>query len=150
MGGSVTDENPRLEARRHGIVLARPLLRALAVAAAGGACFLAPWPAAVAGAGLLTLAAGLAVAAVVRWDRTRLVLTPRRLLVEHGLLRRHSAWVELGPGSVVEVERTLAGRVLGYGTLVAGELEVACVPGWLVRALQEQQPRPGNEQTFGG
>src|SRR5579884_563443 len=153
MGASATDESEslRLEARRHGIVLAWPLLRALALAAAGGACLLAPWrAAAVAGAGLLALAAALAVAAVARWDRTRLVLTPHRLLVEHGLLRRRSAWVELGPGTVVEVERTLPGRVLGYGTLIAGELELECVPGWLVRALQQRHSRPTREHTFGG
>src|SRR5579875_3499094 len=136
MGASATDESEslRLEARRHGIVLAWPLLRALALAAAG----------------LLALAAALAVAAVARWDRTRLVLTPHRLLVEHGLLRRRSAWVELGPGTVVEVERTLTGRVLGYGTLIAGELELECVPGWLVRALQQRHSRPTREHTFGG
>src|SRR5579875_1911468 len=151
MGASVTDESPRLEARRHGIVLAWPLLRALALAAAGGACLLAPWrAAAVAGAGLLALAAALAVAAVARWDRTRLVLTPHRLLVEHGLFRRRSAWVELGPGTVVEVERTLPGRVLGYGTVLAGELELECVPGWLVRALQQRHTRSAREHTFGG
>src|SRR5579884_414191 len=153
MGASATDESEslRLEARRHGIVLAWPLLRALALAAAGGACLLAPWrAAAVAGAGLLALAAALAVAAVARWDRTRLVLTPHRLLVEHGLFRRRSAWVELGPGAVVEVERTLPGRVLGYGTLIAGELELECVPGWLVRALQQRHARSAGEHTFGG
>ncbi|HZT53175.1 MAG TPA: PH domain-containing protein [Gaiellaceae bacterium] len=135
----MTEESPRLEARRHGIVLAGPLLRALALAAAGGACFLAPWrPAAVAGAALLALAAVLAVAAVVRWDRTRLVLTRDTLLVEHGLLRRRSASVALGPGAVVEVERTLLGRLLGYGTVVAGELEVDGVPRRLARALLQR------------
>jgi hypothetical protein len=29
---------------------------------------------------------------------------------------------------VVEVDQTLSGRLLGYGTLVAGELEIPYVP----------------------
>src|SRR5437868_4932756 len=37
---------PLLEAHRHGIALARPLFRALVLAAAGTACFFAPWTAA--------------------------------------------------------------------------------------------------------
>src|SRR5437588_6519318 len=45
---------PVLEAHRHGIALARPLLRAFLLALAGAACFFAPWtPAAAAGALLL-------------------------------------------------------------------------------------------------
>ena len=61
------------EAHRHGIALARPLLRSLLLAAAGVACFLAPWPRlAFAGAALLALAAFLVVVAVARWDRTHL------------------------------------------------------------------------------
>src|SRR4051794_13575743 len=70
---------------RHGIVLLRPLIRSLLLAAAGVACFFAPWrPAAVAGAALLALAALLVVIAVARWDRTHLELTPNALVVEYG------------------------------------------------------------------
>lgn len=117
-----------MTSHRHGIVLARPLLRALAVALAGAACFLAPWPGAAAGAVLLALAALSAVVAVVRWDRTHLVVTGRTLTIEHGLLRRGTATVALEPGRTVEVERSLLGRLLGYGTVVAGELEIRAVP----------------------
>jgi uncharacterized membrane protein YdbT with pleckstrin-like domain len=120
---------PVLQLHRHGIVLARPLFRSLALAAAGGACFLAPWHAvAVAGLALLLLAALLAVLAVARWDRTHLVLTRDGISVVHGLLRRATASVTFEPGKVVEVERSLLGRVLGYGTVVAGELEIEGVP----------------------
>jgi uncharacterized membrane protein YdbT with pleckstrin-like domain len=129
---------PRIETRRHGIVLARPLLRAFALAAAGSACFLAPWPpAGVGGAILVGLAAVLAVAAVARWDRTQVVLTGDSLVVVHGLLRRASASVTLAPGTVVEVERPVLGRILGYGTVVAGELEIEAVPRRLVTRLQQ-------------
>ncbi len=132
-------DTPVLEAHRHGIALARPLLRALVLALAGGACFLAPWTAtAAAGAVLLALAALIAVIGVARWDRTHLVVTGGALVVEHGFLRRSSASVSLN-GTVFEVERPLLGRVLGYSTVVAGELEIDCVPRRLTRALQQRR-----------
>jgi len=132
-------DTPLLEVHRHGIALARPLSRALALALAGAACFLAPWAAvAVAGAVLLALAALIAVVAVARWDRTHLAVTESAFVVEHGFLRRNSASISL-KGTVFEVERPLLGRILGYGTVVAGELEIECVPRRLTRALQ--QPR---------
>jgi len=128
-----------METHRHGIALARPLLRALALALAGAACFLAPWTAvAVLGAVLLALAAVIAVVAVTRWDRTHLALTGSALVVEHGFLSRRTASISL-KGTVFEVERTLPGRILGYGTVVAGELEMDYVPRRLTRLLQ--QPR---------
>ena len=127
-----------VEAHRHGIALARPLFRALAIALAGGACFLAPWtPVWAAGAVLLGLAALIAVVAVTRWDRTHLSVTGNALVVEHGVLNRRTASISLN-GTVFEVERTLLGRVLGYGTVVAGELEIDCVPRRLTRVLQQK------------
>ncbi len=122
------DGEVRLDARRHGIVLARPLLRALALAALGAAGFLGPWPLPAAGAGALGLAALLALAAVLRWDRTHVVLTSDTLLVVHGVLRREAASVRLARVGAIEVEQSLLGRLLGYGTIVAGDLEISCVP----------------------
>ena len=132
-------DTPLLEAHRHGMALARPLLRALVLALAGGACFLAPWTAAAAvGAVLLALAAVIAVMGVARWDRTHLLVTGNTLVVEHGFLRRTSASVSLN-GTVLEIERPLLGRILGYGTVVAGELEIDCVPRQLTRVLQQRR-----------
>jgi uncharacterized membrane protein YdbT with pleckstrin-like domain len=128
-----------MEAHPHGIALARPLLRALVLALAGAACFFVPWAEAAApGAVLIALAAVIAVRAVARWDRTHLVVTANALVVEHGFLRRSSASVSLN-GTVFEVERSLLGRVLGYGTVVAGELEIDCVPRRLTRLLQQRR-----------
>jgi uncharacterized membrane protein YdbT with pleckstrin-like domain len=133
-------DRPVVEAHRHAIVLARPLLRALVLALAGAACFLAPWTAATAvGAALLALAAVGAVLGVARWERTHLVVGRGALFVEDGLLHRRSASVELAPGTVVEIERPLLGRILGYGTVVAGELEIDCVPRRVARALQRSK-----------
>ncbi len=130
---------PLVETHRHAIALVRPLVRALALALAGAACFLAPWtPVAAVGAVLLALAAVIAVAAVARWDRTHLAVTGSAFVVEHGLLQRRSASVSLN-GTVFEVERPLLGRILGYATVVAGELEIDCVPRRLTRALQHRR-----------
>jgi membrane protein YdbS with pleckstrin-like domain len=121
------EERVCLDARKHGVVLIRPLLRALALAGLGGAGFLAGWPVSVAGAALLAAAAALALAAVWRWDRTQVVLTTEKLFVVHGVVRRRAAAVHLARLGVVELEQSLFGRLLGYGTLVAGELEIPCI-----------------------
>ncbi len=128
-----------IEMHRHGIALARPLSRALVVALAGAACFLAPWTAlAAAGAALLALAAVIAVVGVTRWDRTHLAVTKNAFVVEHGFVRRRSASISLN-GTVFEVERTVPGRILGYATVVAGELEIDFVPRRLARLLQQSK-----------
>ncbi|MDQ3859020.1 MAG: PH domain-containing protein [Actinomycetota bacterium] len=130
--------NPvRLATRPHGVALARPLVRA-AVAGAVGAALVVfatrlAWPLGAAGAVLLALAALIATRAVLAWERTTLVLTDRELVVLSGVIRRRSAAVRLA-GTSLEVDQTVLGRLLGYGTLVAGDLEVPYVPGarWLV------------------
>jgi uncharacterized membrane protein YdbT with pleckstrin-like domain len=130
---------PLIEAHRHGIALARPLLRAFVLALAGAACFFAPWlPFAAAGAVLLALAALVAVVGVARWDRTHIAVTGNALVVEHGFLSRRSASISL-KGTVFEIERPLLGRVLGYCTVVAGELEMDYVPRRLTRVLQQRR-----------
>lgn len=117
-----------MQSHRHGIVLVRPLFRASCLAAVGASGFLLPWPAPVAGAVFLVVAALVSLAAVARWDRTHVVLTPDALQIVGGVLRRYSASVALEPGRAIEVEQTPLGRLLGYGTIVVGDLEVACVP----------------------
>jgi hypothetical protein len=124
-----------IQTHRHGIVLMRPLFRSLLLAAAGAACFVASWrPAEFAGAGLLGLAALLVVVAVARWDRTHLELTPNTLVIEYGFLRRRTASVSLN-ATVFELERSLLGRMLGYATLIAGDLEIDAVPRRITQSL---------------
>ena len=118
------EERVYLDARKHGVVLVRPLLRALTLAGLGGVAFLLGWPVSVAGATLLAASAVLALAAVWRWDRTHVVLTTDKLFVVHGVLHRRAAAVRLARLGAVELEQSLFGRLLGYGTLVAGELEI--------------------------
>jgi uncharacterized membrane protein YdbT with pleckstrin-like domain len=124
-------EQLRLDARPHGVALVQPLLRPLAVAGAGLVLLAVGqeyWLAGVIGAGLLALAALLAFRAVLRWDRTRLLLTSEKLTVVYGVARRRSASVALAHAPALEFEQGIVGRLFGYGTLVAGDFEVPYVP----------------------
>jgi uncharacterized membrane protein YdbT with pleckstrin-like domain len=118
-----------LEERRHAVVLAGPFLRALGLAAVGIGLMAIGWPASIAGVALQALGALVALRAVWDWERTRVVLTTEKLFVVHGTLRRRAAAVRLARMGAVEIEQSLLGRLLGYGTIVAGELEIEYVPG---------------------
>jgi len=122
------EERVLVDQRRHGIVLVRPLARALVLAALGVGGLLLGWPGSVAGTVLVVAAAASALMAVWRWDRTHVVVTDEQLSVEHGIGRRQSAAVRLAKVSTVELDQSPLGRLLGYGTLVAGDLEIPCVP----------------------
>ncbi|HEY8315359.1 MAG TPA: PH domain-containing protein [Gaiellaceae bacterium] len=122
------DEHVYVDSRRHGVVLVKPLSRALALAVLGVTAFALGWPLSLAGAGLLVVAALFATLAVWRWDRTHVVLTTDRLFIVHGVVRRQAAAVQLARIGAVEVDQSLLGRLLGYGTIVAGDLEIPGVP----------------------
>ncbi len=125
-------EEVRLDARPHGVALVRPLFRPLLLAGLGAVLVIVGtglhWGLALAGAAALGLASLSALRAVWRWDRTRLVLTTEKLYVVYGVARRRAAAVRLSRVPALEYEQGLIGRVLGYGTLVAGDFEVPYVP----------------------
>ena len=122
------EERVCLDARRHGIVLAIPLAQALALAAVGGVLLAFVWPVAVLGAGLVAAGAAVALRAVWRWERSHFVVTTERVYVVDGTLRRRAKAVRLKRVDAVEIEQSAAGRLLGYGTVVVGPLEVEHVP----------------------
>ncbi len=125
-------EEVRLDARPHGAALVRPLTRPLALAVLGAMVAVVGsevhWVIAAVGAGALALAALLARRAVWGWDRTRLVLTTEKLYVGYGIAQRRAAAVRLARVPALEFEQGIVGRMLGYGTLVAGDFEVPYVP----------------------
>ncbi len=132
-------EHVRIEARPHGIALAQPLGRALAFAGAGGILVVAgsavSWGVGAAGALLLAVGALFAFVDVWRWDRTHVVLTTEKLFIVHGLAQRRAAAVHLARVGPVEVEEDVLGRLLGYGTVSAGGLEIPHVPREFCRLL---------------
>ena len=122
-------ERVRLEERPHAAALLRPVGRALVLAILGGVFVLvAPSSLGLVGALLLGAAAILALGAVWRWDRTQLVVTSEKLFVVHGIAQRRAAAVRLERVGPVEMEQSVLGQMLGYGTLIAGELEIPYVP----------------------
>jgi uncharacterized membrane protein YdbT with pleckstrin-like domain len=122
------DEHVVLETRHHGIVLFRAFARSFFLVACGAGLFALGWPWTSAAAGLFVVAALLALLAVWRWERTKIVLTTRKLFIVRGTMRRRASAVRLDRVGTMELEQTLLGRLLGYGTLLAGELELEYVP----------------------
>jgi uncharacterized membrane protein YdbT with pleckstrin-like domain len=117
-----------LDERRHAVVLAGPFVRASGLAVVGIGLMAVGWPASILGVILQAGGAFVALRAVWNWERTRVVLTTEKLFVVHGTLRRRAAAVRLSRVGAVEIEQGLLGRLLGYGTIVAGELEIDYVP----------------------
>ena len=131
-------ERVRLEARPHEVSLARPLGRAFGLSVIGAVLVVLGvrygWGLGAAGVLALAGAAVVALADVWRWHATRLLVTTEKLIVVHGIVRRHAAAVRLARGTLA-VEESLVGRALGYGTLVAGDLEIPYVPREVARLL---------------
>jgi len=117
-----------LDERRHVVVLAGSFVRALGLAVVGIGCMAIGWPASIAGVLLQVGGAGIALRAVWKWERTRVILTTEKLFVVHGTFHRRAAAVRLSRLGAVEIEQGLLGRLLGYGTIVAGDLEIDYVP----------------------
>jgi uncharacterized membrane protein YdbT with pleckstrin-like domain len=119
------------EERPHTAALAGPLLRALMLTAVGALLVLAgsvlTWGLGAVGALLLAVAAFLTLVEVWRWDRTQVVVTTEKLFIVSGLAQRRAAAVRLTRAGVVEMEQDALGRMLGYGTITAGDLEIPYV-----------------------
>lgn len=117
-----------LEARRHGIVLARPIALSMVLAGLGGVGSTLPSPFSAVGAALIALGALVAVRAVWKWERTRVVVTTEKVFVASGTWRRRARAVRLAAVEAVELEQTLGGQLLGYGTVIVGPLALDHVP----------------------
>jgi uncharacterized membrane protein YdbT with pleckstrin-like domain len=126
----ITSDGERvcLDERRHVVVLAGSFLRALGLGVVGIGCMAIGWPASIAGVLLQVVGAAIALRAVWKWERTRVILTTEKLFIVHGTLHRRAAAVRLSRLGAVEIEQSLVGRLLGYGTIVAGDLEIDYVP----------------------
>jgi uncharacterized membrane protein YdbT with pleckstrin-like domain len=117
-----------LDARRHGVVLARPLGQAVGLAIVGGILLTQIWALALLGAVAIAAGALTALRAVWRWEWTRFVVTTERVYLAQGSLHRKAKAVRLRAVDAVELEQSATGRLLGYGTVMVGPLEVEHVP----------------------
>jgi membrane protein YdbS with pleckstrin-like domain len=129
-----------LETRPHVAALGSTLLRSLLLVLA--ALVAAAWLALEqptlwrAGAGVAATVAGVAalraLRVVWRWDHTRLAVTESQLVVSTRGVRTRTLQLPLGSLQELSVDQTLAGRLLGYGTLVVrdagGRRGLAYVP----------------------
>jgi uncharacterized membrane protein YdbT with pleckstrin-like domain len=122
------DEEVCLEARRHGIVLARPLFWSVVLSGVGGVVSTLAWPVSLAGNIVIGLGALVALRAVWRWERTRVVVTTDKVFLASGTWRRRARAVRLAAVEAVELDQTLAGRLFGYGTVTVGPLALDHVP----------------------
>jgi membrane protein YdbS with pleckstrin-like domain len=140
-----------LEQRRHGVVLVRPFVRALALAGLGAALSWLGGPLTIPGALLLAAGAAVALRAAWAWETTRFVVTTEKLYVAYGSVRRRAAAVRLTRAGAIEIEQGLLGRLLRYGTVIAGDLEIDFVPHpeevWRTAGGVGRERRPHVEQV---
>jgi uncharacterized membrane protein YdbT with pleckstrin-like domain len=103
------------------------------------AALLIPWPpAAVVGAVLIGSGAAFTLRAVWQWERTRVVVTTEKVYVVRGTLHRRARAVRLQAIDAVEVDQSLVGQLLGYGTVVVGPLSIGHIaqPTQLCRLVE--------------
>jgi uncharacterized membrane protein YdbT with pleckstrin-like domain len=133
------DEEVYLDARLHGVVLARPIARSSLLVVLGIAALLVPFAAAaVVGALLIGAGALFMLRAVWQWERTHLVVTTEKVYLLKGTLHRRARAVRLQAVDAVEVDQSLVGQLLGYGTVVVGPLTVGHIahPGDVCRLVE--------------
>jgi uncharacterized membrane protein YdbT with pleckstrin-like domain len=65
----------------------------------------------------LLLAGSAGVEALVRRATTEFAITDRRVIYKTGLLRRHTLEMSRGRIESIDVDQSILGRILGYGTI---------------------------------
>lgn len=115
-------ENPVAEIRHHGIVLLRPLG---AVVAATTLCLWLDLSVSDANSGILSYVwfiwlavLGWAAWQWIEWRHTRVVATDKRIVRFEGWINHKVSMMPLKKVTDMGYERSLLGRILGYGTFV--------------------------------
>ena len=115
-------ENPVAEIRHHGIVLVKP---AAAVIAATALCLWLDLSVSDAQSGILSWiwflwlgVLGWALWQWIEWRHTRVVATDKRIVLFEGWINHKVSMMPLKKVTDMGYERSLLGRLLGYGTFV--------------------------------
>jgi uncharacterized membrane protein YdbT with pleckstrin-like domain len=87
-----------------------------------------PRPVSIVGAAVVGFGALVALRAVWKWERTRVVVTTEKVFVVNGTWRRRARAVRLAAVEAVELEQSFPGQLFGYGTVVVGPLALDHVP----------------------
>lgn len=121
-------ERIHLVTREHGVVLFRPFCRStLTVALFGGGAYelaRSPvpsslrWTAATLAGVIVTISLLGLLRRVLRWNRRRLVVTDRRVLMLSGTLSRRATAVSLDALHDLQIHVSGTGRMLRYGSVI--------------------------------
>jgi uncharacterized membrane protein YdbT with pleckstrin-like domain len=122
----VPGETVLYKTRLHWIVLVGPLLLSIFLAALGIAALVGGYKVAdqsrtglVAGGALLLMAAAIVLAiGLVRRNATEVAVSNKRVLIKHGFVARKSIEVLLAKIESIGVDESVAGRMLGYGSVI--------------------------------
>jgi uncharacterized membrane protein YdbT with pleckstrin-like domain len=125
-------EEPVLEVRRHGMVLAKPIFQS--VLAVFGAALIGSLVSFDESADFVDTVVGLVAIfftvrllwKILQWWHDRIVVTDQRIFEVSGVLTRNVATVPLEKVTDMTYRRTIGGRVLGYGDLIfetAGQMQ---------------------------
>lgn len=122
----VPGETVLYKTRLHWIVLVGPLLLSFFLAALGIAALVGGYKVAdqsrtglVAGGALLLMAAVIVLAiGLVRRNATEVAVSNKRVLIKHGFVARKSIEVLLAKIESIGVNESVAGRMLGYGSVI--------------------------------
>ena len=102
------------------VYLPAAVLLLLGIAALVSSSYVAPDLASVpqiAAAALILLAAASWLPAFVRRRTTELAVTNRRIIFKSGLFRRHTMEMTMSKVESVDVDQSIIGRLLGFGTV---------------------------------
>jgi Bacterial PH domain len=112
----------------HWIVMVRPVLFALILAAGGLALLISDYETHIQGAAheamiiggivLLVLAGVVILSGFIRRSATEVAVSNMRVLIKTGLLERRSIEVLLAKVESIGVDETALGRMLGYGSVI--------------------------------
>ena len=116
-------ETVRFVGRLHWLIFGRAILLFIVAALLAGVTLRLPDPAwkynvILAAAAVAVLALAAFIIEWIRRHATEFVVTDRRVIYKRGLISRHTVEMNISKVETVDVEQTVMGRLLNYGTVL--------------------------------